>query len=78
MTKSSKRRKRSLGDYVKETNRRFWAQTGYKRNQQLDMTDEQDRTMAKVWIAIFHQLQHETNPASGRRGRRERSFRRKG
>jgi hypothetical protein len=43
----------------KETNARFWEQTHYKPGQNLDMTIEQDRKMAPVWMDIFHQVQRE-------------------
>jgi len=43
----------------KEANIRFWKRTNYKPGQSLDMTIEQDRKMAKVWMDIFHQVQRE-------------------
>jgi hypothetical protein len=43
----------------KETNARFWRQTGYKPGQKLDPTNLQDREKAKIWMAILQQVQHE-------------------
>ena len=36
-----------------ETNRRFWEQTGYKPGQKLDMSDPNDREMAKIWMDVL-------------------------
>lgn len=36
----------------KETDARFWAQTGYKPGQRLDPHDPTDRHMAKVWLDV--------------------------
>ena len=44
---------------VQETNRRFWAQTGHKPGQRLDMTDPADRAMSKVWMQIFQTVRAE-------------------
>lgn len=43
----------------KETNARFWAQTGYKPGQKLDMKNPTDRAMSKVWLDIFHKVSAE-------------------
>jgi hypothetical protein len=43
----------SLANLVNETNGRFWAQTGHKRGQRLDMSDPNDRAMAKVWLTLY-------------------------
>ncbi len=43
----------------KETNARFWRQTGYKPGQKLDRNNLQDREKAKIWMSIFRQVQHE-------------------
>lgn len=43
----------------KETNLRFWKQTGYKPGQKLDQANAQDREKAKIWSALFQQVQHE-------------------
>lgn len=43
----------------KETNARFWRQTRYKPGHPLDSSNVQDREMAKIWMDIFRQVQHE-------------------
>jgi hypothetical protein len=43
----------------KETNARFWRQTHYKIGKKLDQSNPQDREMAKIWMAILRQVQHE-------------------
>ena len=44
----------------KETNARFWAQTGYKVNQNLDPANNStDRSMQKVWLDTFHKVEAE-------------------
>jgi hypothetical protein len=37
----------------KETDARFWSQTGFKVGQKLDMTNPTDKAMAKVWADIY-------------------------
>jgi hypothetical protein len=43
----------------KETNARFWRQTGYKPGQKLDQANAQDREKAQIWRAVFRQVQYE-------------------
>ena len=43
----------SLANLVNETNGRFWAQTGHKTGQRLNMSDPTDRAMSKVWLSIY-------------------------
>lgn len=43
----------------RETDARFWAQTGYKPGRKLDLSDPIDRSMAKVWVDIFAKVQRE-------------------
>lgn len=43
----------------RETNARFWAQTGYKVGQALDPTIPADKAMAKVWLDIFNKVKRE-------------------
>jgi hypothetical protein len=43
----------------KETNARFWRQTGYKPGQRLDPANLQDREKAKIWRAVLQQVQRE-------------------
>ena len=45
----------------RETDLRFWAQTHFKPGKKLDMSDPQDREMAKIWREIFRQVQREAN-----------------
>lgn len=42
-----------------EANNRFWRLHGYKIGKKLDMSDPQDRMMAEVWTAIFHDVERE-------------------
>ena len=63
VTTSTKAISRTLLD--KETDARFWAQTGYKPGQKLDAkNDPTDRIMAKVWLDIFQKVKAED--AAGR------------
>lgn len=39
-----------------ETNRRFWARTGHKPGQRLDMKDPRDRMMSEVWLQIYEEV----------------------
>jgi len=48
----------------KETDARFWAQTGYKVGQKLDTSNPTDRAMAKVWTDIYNKVKSED--AAGR------------
>lgn len=43
----------------RETNARFWAQTGYKVGDKLDMSIPADKAMAKVWLDIFAKVKRE-------------------
>jgi len=43
----------------RETDARFWAQTGYKPNQKLDPHDPQDAKMVPVWLDIQKKVQAE-------------------
>ena len=43
----------------KETDARFWAQTGYKPGQRLDPHDPNDRRMATVWLDVRHKVEAE-------------------
>ena len=43
----------------RETDHRFWAQTGYRPNQKLNPNDPQDAKMIPVWLAIYKQVQAE-------------------
>ena len=45
----------------RETDLRFWNTTHYKPGKKLDMSDPQDREIAKVWREIFRQVQREAN-----------------
>ena len=47
---------------IKETNERFWTRTHYKPGLKLDMSDEMDRQMSKVWLRLYAQVQgHRTH-----------------
>ena len=48
----------------KETDARFWAQTGYKVGQKLDTANPTDRAMAKIWADIWNKVKAED--AAGR------------
>jgi len=48
----------------KETDARFWAQTGYKVGQKLDTSNPTDRAMAKIWTDIYNKVKSED--AAGR------------
>lgn len=41
---------------IDATNETFWQITNYKRGQKLDMSNAQDRVMAKTWLDIFGQI----------------------
>ncbi len=43
----------------KETDARFWAQTGYKPGQKLNPANVADRAMTKVWMDIFAKVKAE-------------------
>lgn len=57
MTTSTRAISKTLLD--KETDARFWAQTGYKVGSKLDPTDPADRKMAKVWVDIYAKVKRE-------------------
>ncbi len=44
---------------LKETDARFWSQTGYKPGQKLDPQDSQDAKMIPVWNDIFAKVKRE-------------------
>ena len=44
---------------IRETNERFWHQTGYKPNQMLDPSNPNDRRMARVWLDIYARVSAE-------------------
>jgi len=43
----------------RETDARFWAQTGYKVGQKLDPSNPTDREMSKVWLDIWGKVKRE-------------------
>ncbi len=43
----------------KETDARFWAQSGYKVGQKLDPKNPADSAMSKLWLDIFHKVEGE-------------------
>lgn len=43
----------------KETDARFWAQSGYKVGQKLNPSNPADRAMMKLWLDIFHKVEAE-------------------
>ena len=57
VTTSTKAISRTLLD--KETDARFWAQTGYKVGQKLDPNDPTDRIMTKVWLDTYAKVKAE-------------------
>jgi hypothetical protein len=42
-----------------ETNARFWEQTAYKPNRNLDMLNPLDRKFAKLWLVIYQMVKVE-------------------
>jgi len=51
-------------DLNRETDARFWAQTGYKVGQKLDAKNPTDRAMMKVWLDVFAKVK--ADAAAGR------------
>src|ERR1700751_1035335 len=59
----------SLGDFMaadtdillKETDARFWSQTGYKPGQKLDPNNPTDKAMEPVWRDIYHKVKSEAD-----------------
>lgn len=45
----------------RETDARFWGQTGYKIGQKLDPHIPADKAMAKVWLDIFNKVKREND-----------------
>ena len=45
------------GVLIHAANQTFWEITKYKPGQKLDMSDPQDRAMAKTWMDIYRQIQ---------------------
>ena len=45
----------------KETNARFWAQTGYKPGQRLDPNNPLDKAKMPVWMDIFRKVNAEAD-----------------
>ena len=45
----------------KETNARFWAQTGFKPGQRLDPNNQLDKAMMPVWMDIFRKVTAEAD-----------------
>lgn len=57
MSTSTRQISKSLLD--KETDARFWAQTGYKIGHKLDPKDLTDKAMVKVWLDIYAKVKRE-------------------
>jgi hypothetical protein len=57
VTTSTKAISKTLLD--KETDARFWAQTGYKPGQKLDPKDPTDRIMTKLWLDTYAKVKAE-------------------